>query len=231
MKCDKKQTEMLDYYYDELNEASRKQFELHLAKCEECETALEELKLTSATLRKWEVPDPKLNMVFVAEKADWTEKVKDIFHAIFPEKLHPAKSVAYGFAAVFIMFSFTNFEANYDADTGSFGISTSVFGKKTGGANEELLLEQLQLSQNLIDVIVQNRLDEQDMRQRDDFNQLVSAIIMEMDNRDYLVRQDLERVGYSLQAFYEVNDRRFEDVKDLVFQDVMLALQTVEIKK
>ena len=129
------------------------------------------------------------------------------------------------------MFSFTNFEANYDADTGTFGISTSVFGKKTGGANEELLLEQLQLSQNLIDVIVQNRLDEQDLRQRDDFNQLVSAIIMEMDNRDYLVRQDLDRVGYSLQAFYEVNDRRFEDVKDLVFQDVMLALQTVEIKK
>lgn len=232
MKCDMKQSELLDYYYDELNNENRKQFELHLAKCDECETALNELKLTSAALKKWEVPDPKLNMVFVAEKVDWTEKVKDIFHSVFPSNLHPAKSVAYGFAAVFMLFSFTNFEASYDSETGSFGISTSIFGKSGSNANEELLLEQLQSTQQrFIDVLIQERLEEESVRQRDEISQMVSALMQELDDRDYRFRDDLNRVGIGLQTLYEVNDRRFEDVKDLVYQDILLALQTEEIKK
>ena len=229
MKCDKAKSELLDYYYDELNDEERKRFKQHIKSCNDCEAAIKELELTSASLKKWEIPDPKLNMVFVVERASWTEKVKELFKPFAALKLHPLKSVGYGFASVLLLFSFVNFEANYNSDTGSIGVSTSMFGNNDRSADYNYLLEQLILSQNQVELLLQERLAEQELRQREEFNGLLTVIMQDLENKR---QQDLENVGFTLQSMYDFTDKRFEDTQNIVYNDILAAIRTdTEIKK
>ena len=229
MKCDKAKSELLDYYYDELNDEDRKRFEQHIKSCNDCEAAFKELELTSASLKKWEVPDPKLNMIFVVERASWTEKVKELFKPLAALKLHPLKSIGYGFASVLLLFSFVNFEANYNNDTGSIGVSTSIFGNKDRSTDYNYLLEQLIQSQNQVEILLQERLAEQELRQREEFNGLLTAIMQDL---EYKRLQDLENVGFTLQSMYDFTDRRFEDTRNIMYNDILAAIRIdTEIKK
>lgn len=222
MKCDKINTLLLDYFYNELDEINRKQFERHMQSCNDCKRAYKELSLTSTVLKKWAVPDPNLNIVFVAAKSTLTEKIKDALHAFSWLKRRPLRKIAYGFAAVLLILSFVNFEAVYDNETGSISISTSIFGKSSRTINDDFLMEQLLISQNQILEIMQENLIDQESRQVEQINKFFTNY---MQNIEYQRQQDLDIVGSSLQKLYDFTDQSIEDTKDALYKDLLVAIR------
>jgi hypothetical protein len=62
--CDSKDL-LVDFVYDELATAERREFELHLAACAECRDEVAGLRTTRAQLTRWTPPDPDFAFTIV----------------------------------------------------------------------------------------------------------------------------------------------------------------------
>ena len=81
MKSKISQEKLIDYFYGELPDDERKEIEKMLESNPESRKALEELEMTSKVMQKWDVPEPKMNLVFVREKASLFDRLKETTEA------------------------------------------------------------------------------------------------------------------------------------------------------
>ncbi|MFC1477760.1 anti-sigma factor family protein, partial [candidate division KSB1 bacterium] len=150
MKCNIKEEYLLDYFYKELPDDKRGEYEKHLETCEECRSALEELTVTSKALQTWDVPDQRMNVVFVSEKTSFLDRVKESLPSFDIFRKRPVKSFAYAFAFVFLLISFTNFSVSYDGAERSFSLSAGIFDASRQNPDYELVTQQLVQTQSQI---------------------------------------------------------------------------------
>jgi len=235
MSCNKTETILLDYFYNELPEEEHAGYEQHLESCPDCREALEELKLTSQALGTWEVPDPKLNMVFVTERHSLIDRIRELLPSAEIFKKRPFASFAYGFAALFLLLSFTNFELSYDRSEGAFSVSTSIFGKDDAGtdAGYEVMNRQLMQTQSQILDLVREVINEREERQHEQTLRIINQTVREMASTWEIQRErDLRDMGMTLNVLRDMADENNQYINNnrSMLMDVATTVG-VELKK
>jgi len=228
MKCNIGESKLLDYYYKELSGAERAEYEKHLESCAACREALDELQVTSKALHTWDVPDPQMNIVFVSEKASLLDRIKESLTSFDFIKRHPALSFGYAMAALFLILSAANFNASYNRETGTFSISTSLFGQseQEQSVNYELVTQQiLQSQQNMLEMVDQV-IRERETNQQELFSSaLISLTSNWQRQRDY----DLENLSKYMYQLQESTDQGINNTRSMILEFARTA--GIEIKK
>lgn len=232
MKCNKTENMLLDYFYNELDENDCREFEKHLETCADCSGELEEMRLTSKAMGTWEVPEQKINMVFVSEKLSIIDRIKEMLPSFDLLRKRPAMSFMYGLAGVFLMLSVANFEVSYDSDSGSFNMATSMFGKKAekeDASEYELANRQLMETQSQMIELVNQMMSERETRQQEYTYDLVSDVVRELENRR---ENDLKEFGLNLVRISEMTDQnnRYINANRSMLVD-LASTAGVEIKR
>ncbi|MCP4727431.1 MAG: zf-HC2 domain-containing protein, partial [bacterium] len=127
MKCNIPIEKLMDYFYGELENEDLRDFENHMKTCADCKEELEKLELPSKALHKWEMPESRMNVVFMAEKETLTDRIKQFLPSFEWLKVKPVMKFGYGLAALFLFLSITNFQFTYNSETGDFSMATSLF--------------------------------------------------------------------------------------------------------
>jgi hypothetical protein len=190
----------MDYLYDELDTAARRDFETHLAECAECRQELEALQGTSQKLQTWEVNPPPINLTFVNEKVTGGNRLREWFNA--PGKIW-GRRLAFGLAAILVIFSLTNFELSVGA--GRFDVKMSLLPRAplppTEGVSPAQLAdfktEQLLLMQQLVTT--------NQAKQRQEWTRTFIDFAQEVEQQR---KNDLKLVGNSFERLQFQTDRQ-----------------------
>jgi len=102
--------EIMSYLYDEMDKKERGAFEKYLNQSPELQKELAELKGMSVFLQKWEITDPKMNLVFVKDKVSIAEKIKNMFRI---PNLSGGKLAVAGALAILFIISILNINIQY----------------------------------------------------------------------------------------------------------------------
>ena len=116
--------DIMSYLYGEMEEWEKAEFEKELKNSPELQKDLASLKGVSSFMKKWEVEDPKLNMVFVKDKVGVFDRIKEMVKV---PSFGFGKYALVGAAALLLIISLMNLNIEY-GDTG-FKISAGFFKK------------------------------------------------------------------------------------------------------
>lgn len=235
MKCDKTKEDIFDYFYDEMSKKEKAAFKRHLTKCENCRKAIEDIEITSKALQSWKVPEPDIQFVFAKEKSTWFERIKGLLPSFELLRRRPVVTFMGCFAAVFLIFSFANFKASYNADTGAIMISTSLFGIPEDQFYLELVDEYVNEQMNaFLNVFEQRNFEMIDamFAENENYQQEQIYDLMTSLDRDWqLQRQaDMEHVGSSLQTLHDINGEQLDNTIAF-FADLFQYASIREIEK
>ncbi|MFC1556406.1 anti-sigma factor family protein [candidate division KSB1 bacterium] len=217
MKCNLTEEKLLDYFYDELTGKDREEFEKHMETCPVCAEELKALQLTSRTMQTWEVPERKMNIIFVAEKGSLKERIKDapdVVIRFLAQK--PVKSFVFSVAAVFLLLSFTNFNARYDGESGSISLSSSVFGilQEEPDINEAMTQQIIQTQNQILELVNQIIIEYDQTRQEQTYS-LVGQLLHEYNqSAQYQRVQDLQTMGLTLMQLQELTNQNYQTINN-----------------
>ncbi|MFC1492407.1 anti-sigma factor family protein [candidate division KSB1 bacterium] len=229
MKCNIPIEQLMDYFYGELENEELRDFENHLKTCADCKEELEKLELPSKALHKWEIPESRMNVVFMAEKESLTDRIRQLLPSFDWLKVKPAMKFAYGLAAVFLFLSITNFQFSYNSETGDLTFATSLFGSSestppSGQIPNDLLTQQILESQNRVLDMVTQVLSEREQNQNEQFSLALYELAKTIENQR---AQELQQFG---QQFINVLDPLQQDLTNTK-NNVTELIKTVDLKK
>ncbi|MFC1513407.1 anti-sigma factor family protein [candidate division KSB1 bacterium] len=227
MKCEKTKEYIIDFFYDEIPEEERINFESHLKECKKCREELAELKKTSKAMKMWKIPEPNMNLEFTSERGTFFDKIKDLAGLFSTFIKKPAYVFTVSLMAVFLVLSFSNFKASYNPDTGSFSISTSIFGSSSDPVNEGVINQQLEIIQQKLLERLNLILTDYDNFNRD----RTERIVMNAMNELQIQRErDFATFGSSLVSLQETTGEKFDNTLAFVL-GLMEQSGAIEIKK
>ncbi|HEX9652907.1 MAG TPA: hypothetical protein VGA99_04295 [bacterium] len=231
MKCDFSKEKLLDYFYAEVTSDEKSEVETHVAGCSLCQTELAQLQQTSVVLGRWSDEDPGLNLKFVQQKSSWWTWLAPLQGRSWPKF---ALGFSMGLAAVLVILSLMNFEANY-AD-GSLHVKFSLFDRT--GPNSSPPLEALDqpITQREFDAwkqaayeLMQTMIDNAATQQRYEQRLLLTQVARDLDLKR---QQDLQRVGQGLEVFQLVNENKFRRTNEVLQQLIYAAqVQTTDTNR
>ena len=218
---------LIDYFYGELGEEERLEIARLLETNKECRKFLEELELTSGFMQKWDVPEQKMNFVFVQEKVSLLDRIRETLPSFGFLKKRPVASFGYAFAGIFLLLSFTNFSVSYDS--GGFSLSASVFGTEQSqdtveseAATQQLIQQQQRVMLEMVEQLIRDRENHQQ-------EMFTSALVNLTQTWDQQRKQDLNSVSRYLTQITDQTDKEMSKFSETMFE--LLTAQGIEIKK
>ena len=223
MKCDKIKEKFLDLIYDEISSEDKKKLQSHLRSCKDCKKEFMELKNTSQVLQKWEIPDPKMNLVFVKEKNSISEWIKERFH-IFDFSFKKF-SMAFGgaFAGILIILSLVNFEIN-KTDEG-FSLKMGLLGREKPMVDDKVLLQEMTKVQQETLILFTKILNEREEYQKRDYQLTMAEIVRALDNKRAL---ELNHLESALIEFYSTNSEKINQTNETLNRLISTAGYKIE---
>jgi len=229
MKCNIPIEKLMDYFYGELENEALRDFENHMKTCADCKEELEKLEIPSKALHKWEMPESRMNVVFMAEKETLTDRIKQFLPSFEWLKVKPVMKFGYGLAALFLFLSITNFQFSYNSATGDFSMATSLFGSSETAQpveqiSNDVLTQQILESQNrVLDMVIQV-LSEREQNQNEQISLAMYELAKTIGNQRAMELQDFG------QQFINVLDPLQEDLKNTK-NNVIELIKTADLKK
>lgn len=165
--------DMMSYLYGEMEEWEKAEFEKELKDNPEMRKELNSLKGMSSFMKKWEVEDPKLNMVFVSEKAGVFNRIKELLKI---PAFGIGKYALVGAAALLLIVSLMNLNIEYGED--GFKISAGFFKKsEIDYAKLEEIINQKQ-TETL--TLVSRLIDASENNTKTDMQKYISSVFYEV---------------------------------------------------
>lgn len=224
MKCNKTQNELIDYVYNQLSPEQSREFEQHVATCQECQTEMTELRQMHNLLSS--VPDPQpMNRLVIETNRDsgsssWANDVKKILPKSFWGKAFLSAAI------VLISFLFVGslFNLQIRYANGQFSMS---MGLSRPVAESTAKLSDQQKKELLTDLHTENLKALQAMVQKSQQEQL-HQIKEIMTNYAYALQQkqnnELEQMNQKLQNLYQHANQKFMQT-DQVLSDIIQNTQ------
>ncbi len=229
MKCNIPIEKLMDYFYGELENEELRDFENHLKTCAECKEELERLEIPSKALQKWEMPESRMNVVFMTEKESFLDRIKQYVPSFEWLRVKPVMKFGYGLAAIFLILSVTNFQFSYNSETGDFTLATSLF-SSSGDAqpveqiSNDVLTQQILESQNRVLDMVTQVLSEREQNQNEEFTNALYEWAKNIENER---AKELQDFG---QQVISVIDPLAQDLNKTK-QNVNELIKTADLKK
>ncbi|MFQ5603086.1 MAG: anti-sigma factor family protein [bacterium] len=224
MKCDLKKTQLLGYFYQDMEADEKQLVEKHLSGCAACQKELKKLSQTSQILQHWPDEESNIKYNFVQEKSSQFESLKS-FWARKTTWRGFAIGFAAGIAAVLVVFSLLNFEVNYL--DGQFSAKFNLFSKPKQAANisrdplsQPVTQRQFDLWQQQSLALIQELIQDTEERQRQEVN---ARLVQFARDLDYQRRRDLQLVGEGLEVFQLTNENRFRHTHETLQELIKVA--------
>ncbi len=135
MKCKKAKLLMMDFLYDEIDDASKSLLKTHLYQCRNCQTEFNRLKNIPEFLDQWQDEPVPINVTFSTDTNRFIDYIRHIF------KFQYVKRVGFAMATILLFLALFNVELSYD--DGNFFFSASLFPEQNSPEFSPEIMAQL----------------------------------------------------------------------------------------
>ena len=224
MKCNDIKEMFMDLIYDEISDEDKAVVEKHLEECAACKKELMELSNTSQVLQKWEIPEPKMNLVFVKERISILDKVKEWFK--LPELSYRKFGFAFAgtFACVLVILSLVNFELSKTNE--GFSVKMGLWDKGKSGVEDQTLFQEMARTQQETIQLITKIMEDKEAAQKREYQMTMAELARVLENRRNLQLNDLKS---AVIESYTDNSTKIERQNEVI--DAIIKLAGLKVEK
>jgi len=216
--------QLVDLLYGELNAEAANAVEAHLKDCPACTEAWAELQSTTKIMAQWEDIAPERRHHFVEQRLSPIDAVRD-----FLRRHMRLRQMAWGIpaaaAALLILLSLTNFEAEYK--NGEWRVAFGTASGRTETQTPEAVTTAMKQMQQETLLLVSQILDESETRQKSEVNRVLAHYATESENRR---QNDLKLMGQGLEGLQLTTQNRLNQNRKAISDLLELASYSLDRK-
>ncbi len=226
MNCDISKELLVSYFYDEMVDEEKTEFENHLAHCSTCQSELEMLGQTTGALKVCPDEEPHLDLHFIQERTG----ILSVFKPKLPTAVwaRTAFGLTASVAVVLLLLALVNFEAGYS--NGDFSMRVSFLPRPDTVAQqtENRFTEPVsrrEFENWKMDTyrLIENVVTDVEFRQRNENQATLTRFARDVEAQR---RQDLQFLGRGFETLQVSSENRFRETDAILNELILQARST-----